>query len=130
MFSSLGSLGYKDGGYTGHGAVKQPAGVVHKGEVVWSQVDVSRAGGVAVVEAMRRGLRGYDSGGAVGSRLIALGRRPEDSEAPGRRMMLPRGGGRFEQNVTFNVQGTVDQRTASQIAREFGRKIQEAMRRG
>ncbi|MCV0218837.1 phage tail tape measure protein [Stenotrophomonas sp. Ps181] len=57
--------GYSTGGYTGDGGVHQPAGVVHKGEVVWSQRDVARAGGVEVVEAMRRGLKGYDSGGAV-----------------------------------------------------------------
>ena len=46
--------GYSTGGYTGDGGVLQPAGVVHKGEVVWSQRDV-RAGGVEVVEAMRKG---------------------------------------------------------------------------
>ena len=57
--------GYSTGGYTGDGGVHQPAGVVHKGEVVWSQRDVARAGGVEVVEAMRKGLKGYDSGGAV-----------------------------------------------------------------
>ncbi|MCF3492675.1 phage tail tape measure protein [Stenotrophomonas maltophilia] len=57
--------GYSTGGYTGGGGVHQPAGVVHKGEVVWSQRDVARAGGVEVVEAMRKGLKGYDSGGAV-----------------------------------------------------------------
>ena len=47
--------GFSDGGYTGPGGVNQPAGVVHKGEVVWSQADISRFGGVAAVEAMRRG---------------------------------------------------------------------------
>ncbi|WP_445978275.1 phage tail tape measure protein [Stenotrophomonas muris] len=57
--------GYFTGGYTGDGGVLQPAGVVHKGEVVWSQRDVARAGGVEVVEAMRKGLKGYDAGGAV-----------------------------------------------------------------
>lgn len=55
--------GYSTGGYTGDGGVNEPAGIVHKGEVVWSQQDVARAGGVAVVEAMRRGLAGYAQGG-------------------------------------------------------------------
>lgn len=59
------TIGFADGGYTGSGGVNQPAGVVHKGEVVWSQKDVARAGGVAAVEAMRRGMRGYSAGGAV-----------------------------------------------------------------
>lgn len=56
---------YAEGGYTGAGGKYQPAGVVHRGEVVWSQVDVQRAGGVSVVEAMRRGVPGYADGGYV-----------------------------------------------------------------
>lgn len=58
---------YSDGGYTGPGGKYQPAGVVHKGEVVWSQQDIARAGGVGVVEAMRKGYAGYANGGAVGA---------------------------------------------------------------
>ncbi len=57
--------GFAEGGYTGPGGKYQPAGVVHRGEVVWSQSDVRRAGGVATVEAMRRGSRGYADGGLV-----------------------------------------------------------------
>lgn len=57
-----GSL-YADGGYTGPGGKYQPAGTVHKGEVVWSQADVARAGGVGAVEALRKG---YANGGPVG----------------------------------------------------------------
>ena len=67
----LSLFGFSDGGYTGNGGVYEPAGVVHKGEVVWSQRDVARAGGVGAVEAMRRGLRGYADGGAVGYQLPA-----------------------------------------------------------
>lgn len=47
--------GYADGGYTGSGGKNDPAGIVHKGEVVWSQDDIRRAGGVSNVEAMRKG---------------------------------------------------------------------------
>lgn len=47
-------LGFSSGGYTGPGGRKEPAGIVHKGEVVFSQDDVARSGGVAAVEAMRR----------------------------------------------------------------------------
>ncbi|MFG1454724.1 hypothetical protein V5F44_21125, partial [Xanthobacter sp. V2C-8] len=57
---------FAGGGYTGDGGKYDPAGVVHRGEVVWSQDDIRRAGGVAVVEAMRRGRKGYASGGPVG----------------------------------------------------------------
>lgn len=68
-FASLikSGFGFDDGGYTGDGGKKQPAGVVHRGEVVWSQADIMRAGGVGVVEAMRKGLRGYANGGPVTS---------------------------------------------------------------
>lgn len=77
LFGSLGgsSIGltpgsgglYSDGGYTGPGGKNQPRGIVHAGEVVWSQDDVRRAGGVAVVEGMRRGIAGYANGGPVSS---------------------------------------------------------------
>lgn len=47
--------GFSSGGYTGAGGVNEPAGMVHKGEVVWSQADIRRSGGVASVEALRKG---------------------------------------------------------------------------
>ncbi|NNG61131.1 phage tail tape measure protein, partial [Pseudomonas fragi] len=47
--------GFSSGGYTGAGGVNEPAGMVHKGEVVWSQSDISRFGGVAAVESLRKG---------------------------------------------------------------------------
>jgi phage-related minor tail protein len=52
---SLNSFGglYADGGYTGSGGKNDPAGIVHKGEVVWSQDDIRKAGGLASVEGMR-----------------------------------------------------------------------------
>ena len=63
--ASVPHVDFAVGGYTGPGGRLQPAGVVHRGEVVWSQRDVARWGGPAVVDAMRR-WRGYDSGGVVG----------------------------------------------------------------
>lgn len=59
------SVGFSEGGYTGSGGKYDPAGIVHKGEVVWSQDDVRNAGGVNAVEALRKGLRGYSEGGLV-----------------------------------------------------------------
>lgn len=49
------AAGFAAGGYTGPGGVNQVAGLVHKGEVVWSQSDVARAGGVDAVQALRAG---------------------------------------------------------------------------
>ncbi|MCF9035195.1 tape measure protein [Acinetobacter nectaris] len=58
--------GFSEGGYTGDGGVFEPAGVVHKGEVVFSQADIARLGGVSAVEGIRKGVRGYSDGGVVG----------------------------------------------------------------
>lgn len=60
-----GALGFAGGGYTGAGGRNDVAGVVHRGEVVWSQDDVARHGGAAVVDAMRK-LPRFADGGAVG----------------------------------------------------------------
>ncbi|EMB5597633.1 tape measure protein, partial [Acinetobacter baumannii] len=46
--------GFSDGGFTGSGGKYQPAGIVHKGEIVWSQEDIKRWGGVGLVEKMRK----------------------------------------------------------------------------
>lgn len=50
----LGVSGFAVGGYTGAGDKYDPAGIVHKGEVVWSQSDIAKWGGVGAVEAMRK----------------------------------------------------------------------------
>ena len=56
--------GFSGGGYTGKGGKHDPAGIVHAGEVVFSQDDIRRHGGVGSVEAMRRG-PGFADGGRV-----------------------------------------------------------------
>jgi hypothetical protein len=70
--------GFADGGFTGHGNRYEPAGVVHRGEVVWSQDDVNALGGPHVVDRMRptygrrkANLRGgYYVGGMVDTSAI------------------------------------------------------------
>ena len=47
--------GFSIGGYTGAGGINQIAGLVHRGEVVFSQADVRRFGGWRAVEALRTG---------------------------------------------------------------------------
>lgn len=59
--------GFSTGGYTGAGGVNEAAGIVHKGEVVFSQRDVARFGGWQAVEALRRGGAGVLA--AIGNRL-------------------------------------------------------------
>ena len=58
--------GYSGGGYTGDGGKFEPAGLVHKGEVVWSQEDVAAVGGAAVANAMRPTYGGYFNTSVVG----------------------------------------------------------------
>jgi hypothetical protein len=61
--------GFSEGGYTGPGQKYAPAGIVHRGEVVWNQRDVAMAGGPERVNSMRPtyrpALRGYADGGIV-----------------------------------------------------------------
>jgi hypothetical protein len=70
-------LGYASGGYTGHGDKYEPAGIVHRGEVVFNQEDVSALGGPSIVNRMRptypkASLQGgyYDGGIATGQQQI------------------------------------------------------------
>ena len=54
--------GYDVGGYTGHGGKYEPAGIVHRGEFVFTKESTSRIG----VSNLYRLMRGYASGGLVG----------------------------------------------------------------
>jgi lambda family phage tail tape measure protein len=62
---TLGSLlkgGYANGGYTGDGGKYDPAGIVHKGEFVFTKEATKRIGAGNLYKMMR----GYASGGYVG----------------------------------------------------------------
>lgn len=72
--------GFSTGGYTGAGGVNEAAGIVHKGEVVFSQRDVARFGGWQAVEALRR------SGAGV---LAAIGNRLGMGHSDGKHAPLP-----------------------------------------
>ena len=65
--SEINKAGFSEGGYTGSGGKYEPAGIVHKGEVVFSQADVAMMGGPGKVNAMRPTFRGYADGGIVTS---------------------------------------------------------------
>lgn len=54
--------GFDVGGYTGHGGKYEPAGVVHRGEFVFTKESTSRIG----VANLYRLMRGYATGGLVG----------------------------------------------------------------
>lgn len=61
---TMGSLmkGFSGGGYTGDGAKYDPAGVVHKGEFVFTKEATQRIG----AKNLYRLMRGYANGGSVG----------------------------------------------------------------
>lgn len=53
--SRINSQGFESGGWTGNGGRSEVAGVVHGGEMVWSQSDVRRVGGRQAAEDIRQG---------------------------------------------------------------------------
>lgn len=95
--------GFASGGYTGAGGKYEPAGIVHKGEVVFSQRDVRNHGGVAAVERLR--LRGYADGGVVGVPSPALfGAKPAGGLTVNLTVNVDGGGGDTEQQVQQGVE--------------------------
>jgi len=67
--TEINKSGFANGGYTGAGGKYEPAGIVHKGEVVFNQSDVAALGGPMAVNAMRPTFRGYADGGIVTSAM-------------------------------------------------------------
>ncbi|MGE6739788.1 phage tail length tape measure family protein [Allorhizobium pseudoryzae] len=75
---------WDDGGYTGAGGKYDPAGIVHRGEIVWSQADIARWGGVQAVEKLRLAPRGYADGGVVGGSVGRAAMAAANSNMPSR----------------------------------------------
>lgn len=63
--AKINGVEFAEGGYTGPGPKLKPAGIVHAGEVVWSQEDVAAVGGPMAANRMRPTYRGYADGGLV-----------------------------------------------------------------
>lgn len=68
--------GFAEGGYTGDGGKYQPAGVVHRGEIVIPQTGVKAMGGASQAMGTISSLGGFANGGIVGSRMSAQSRVP------------------------------------------------------
>lgn len=111
--------GFVSGGYTGPGGRLEPAGIVHKGEVVFDQPAVNRLG-VDFLEALRldqplpRPLPGYAGGGVVGRQ-----------NAEGRRQNGGSGGGGGNMNIAF----VRDLRNEMREAVEAGFELYDRRRR-
>lgn len=68
------------GGFTGRGGRLEPAGVVHRGEYVFDQDSVRRAGGPAALDDLRQRLKGYAAGGYVGPSVPGIAARSVGSD--------------------------------------------------
>lgn len=60
--------GFEDGGYTGDGASNAPAGIVHKGEYVFTKAQTAAIG----IEKLSAIANGYEDGGLVGAFPVAM----------------------------------------------------------
>lgn len=92
------------GGFTGHGARYDVAGVVHRGEYVFDAASTNRIG-VHVLEGMRRGGSGYADGGYVGPQREAF---TSPASAASRRAMAPAANGN-EAPIIINTTGQPSQ---------------------
>ncbi|WP_311152014.1 phage tail tape measure protein [Neisseria sicca] len=117
--TSIPNKGYSTGGYTGAGGVNNPAGIVHKGEVVFNQRDVARFGGWRVLDKIRKaGLT------ALGSILPSSAPEPRPALAgavPVAADFNRGGGGGMNINITINGGSS----SAAEIAREVRRQIEQ-----
>lgn len=146
-FSSIGSMisggiakvgkvfdgkGYSTGGYTGAGGVNEAAGIVHKGEVVFSQRDVAKFGGWQAVEAIRRGGAGVLAN--IGNRL-GLGfsdGRQAALPSPTRFNAAPHAVSMAGDNITINVHaapGMSEQSLVNAIMARLNERSQAKQRR-
>ena len=146
-FSSIGSMisggiakvgkvfdgkGYSTGGYTGAGGINEAAGIVHKGEVVFSQRDVAKFGGWQAVEAIRRGGAGVLAN--IGNRL-GLGfsdGRQAALPSPTRFNAAPHAVSMAGDNITINVHaapGMSEQSLVNAIMAKLEARSQAKLRR-
>ena len=125
------AFGLSEGGYTGPGPRLQPAGVVHKGEVVWSQPDVARVGGPAAAEAIRLGLRGYAEGGVVQVPRVFRGTVPMSAPAAASGGGRSRGGDTFVdlRGLRVDSRGTMDRMAEERSARNIARTAERYLSR-
>lgn len=119
--TSIPNKGYSTGGYTGAGGVNTPAGIVHKGEVVFNQRDVARFGGWRVLDKIRKaGLT------ALGSILPSSAPEPRPALAgavPVAADFNRGGGGGGGMNINITINGGSS--SAAEIAREVRRQIEQ-----
>ena len=113
ILGSIGKLfGFASGGYTGPGGKNQPAGVVHKGEFVFSKDAVKKLG-LGNLQALHRG---FASGGYVGTPTLG-------SPTSGSRRL-----DQLKIGVSVDLKGANGDKTIAQIAQAAtARGVQQAL---
>ncbi|WP_117887088.1 phage tail tape measure protein [Neisseria meningitidis] len=111
--------GFSAGGYTGAGGVHEAAGIVHKGEVVFSQRDVARFGGWQAVEKIRKS-------GIVPAAAPA---RLQTASAPARLQTASAPAAGMTVNITVNGGSGSPAEIAREIARQLKQTADQAARR-
>ncbi|QEU08952.1 phage tail tape measure family protein [Paracoccus yeei] len=120
-----GLLGFADGGFTGHGGKFEPAGVVHRGEFVFSKETVQRIGAGNLERLHQNARRGYASGGLV-SAAGKVAKVVSDSPSGSARASAPvinvTGGA-----ITVNASGGTPEANAD-LARQVARESEASLR--
>ena len=124
-------LGFADGGYTGGGGKYDPAGVVHKGEFVFTKEATQRLGVDNLYRLMDSGKRGYASGGHVGGSVPMSVTQPTAFIARNPQIA---GGGSVQVNLGgINIesgqqqQPSSNQANASSLKREFQQMVESGV---
>ncbi|MFK9071713.1 phage tail tape measure protein [Proteus sp. NGCRVN-01] len=124
-------LGFAEGGYTGGGGKYDPAGVVHKGEFVFTKEATQRLGVDNLYRLMDAGKRGYASGGHVGGSAPMSVTQPTAFIARNPQIA---GGGNVQVNLGgINIEGgqqqqpSSNQANASSLKREFQQMVESGV---
>ncbi|HGN2088816.1 TPA: phage tail tape measure protein, partial [Proteus mirabilis] len=124
-------FGFASGGYTGDGGKHDPAGVVHKGEFVFTKEATQRLGIANLYRLMDAGKRGYASGGHVGGSAPMSVTQPTAFIA---RNPQVAGGGNVQINLgDINIengqqqQSSSNQANASSLKREFQQMVESGV---
>ena len=126
LFGGMGSgifgalFGFSAGGYTGDGGKHQPAGVVHRGEYVLSK-EATRNAGVANLDALHSSLKGYASGGYVGSAPSI--RKPDLKAANSSATSVVT----ISPTITVNASGGEPSQNAD-LAAKVGKQVEQSMK--
>lgn len=122
--------GFARGGFTGAGGKYEPAGVVHKGEFVFTKEATSRLGITSLMSLMKSAEKGYASGGYVGNNHPM-------ANVPVQRMYGMQGAGGVNVNLNLggiNVeagqvqqQNTVSNMDLNSIERSLTNKIKQLL---